>query len=51
MYQMLEHSEIWWIERTGYPSCMQEDEPQEGPDEDELYEEYIQEKLFGDRGE
>lgn len=35
---MLEHPEIGWIERTGYPSWMQEDD-QEEFDEDALYEE------------
>ena len=38
MYRDLEHPEITWIERTGYPSWMQEgDEPE--LDEDSLYEE------------
>lgn len=36
---MLEHPEIGWIERTGYPSWMQETEEQEGSDEDALYDE------------
>lgn len=35
---MLQHPEIDWIERTGYPSWMQE-EPEEEYDEDALYEE------------
>ena len=39
MREMLEHPEIGWIERTGYPSWMQETDPQEEPDEDALYEE------------
>ena len=39
MYSMLEHPEIGWIERTGYPSWMQEQEETEGCDEDALYEE------------
>ena len=34
---MPEHPEIEWIERTGYPSWMQPEEPE--PDEDRLYEE------------
>lgn len=38
MYRDLEHPEITWIERTGYPSWMQEREESE-PDEDSLYEE------------
>lgn len=29
MYPMLEHPEIGWIERTGYPSWMQEDDREE----------------------
>ena len=32
MYPMLEHPEIGWIERTGYPSWMQ---PKRDPDVDE----------------
>ena len=40
MYRDLQHPEIDWIESTGYPSWMQEDED-EGPDydEDAAYEE------------
>lgn len=30
---MLEHPEIGWIERTGYPSWMQEDLDDEGDDD------------------
>lgn len=37
MREMLEHPEIGWIERTGYPSWMQESDQE--PDEDALYEE------------
>ena len=33
MSQMLEHPEIGWIERTGYPSWLQEDD-EEGEDDD-----------------
>lgn len=47
MRNMLEHSEIGWIERTGYPSWMQDDEPHEEPDEDALYEERRERELFG----
>lgn len=36
---MLQHPEIDWIERTGYPSWMQENDQVEEPDEDALYEE------------
>ena len=40
MYPMLQHPEITLIERTGYPSWMQEDDDHnDGPDEDTLYEE------------
>ena len=35
---MLEHPEIGWIERTGYPSWMQEEIDEEG-DEDRYCEE------------
>ena len=36
---MPEHPEIEWIERTGYPSWMQEDGELEEFDEDRAYEE------------
>ena len=36
---MLQHPEIDWIERTGYPSYMQEGETKEEFDEDSAYEE------------
>lgn len=35
----LEHPEIGWIERTGYPSWLQEDGSQEEFDVDRAYEE------------
>ena len=38
MYRDLEHPEITWIERTGYPSWMQEDDEPE-IDEDALFDE------------
>lgn len=38
MYTIIEHPEIGWIERTGYPSWMQDGEDPEY-DEDSLYEE------------
>ena len=38
MYRDLEHPEIGWIERTGYPSWMQEGDREEF-DEDRAYEE------------
>lgn len=45
---MLEHPEIGWIERTGYPSWMQEDEPEEEFEEDSYYEERRERELFGE---
>ena len=38
-YSDLEHPEIGWAERTGYPSWMQEDEDECEFDEDAAYEE------------
>lgn len=38
-YSDLEHPEIGWVERTGYPSWLQEDEDKCEFDEDEAYEE------------
>ena len=38
---MPEHPEIEWIERTGYPSWMQPEEPEQ--DEDRLYDERMDE--------
>lgn len=38
---MLEHPEIGWIERTGYPSWMQ-------GDEDAAYDEARERELFGE---
>ena len=46
---MLEHPEIGWIERTGYPSWLQEDgemDEDEDWDEDSLYDEEREEELF-----
>lgn len=39
MYPLLEHPEIGYALRTGYPSWMQEGETQEEYDEDAAYEE------------
>lgn len=39
MSKILEHPEIGWMERTGYPSWMQEGEGREEFDEDAAYEE------------
>ena len=42
MFGGLQHPEIDWIERTGYPSWMQEDDEDDddcGYDEDAAYEE------------
>ena len=43
---MLEHPEIGWIERTGYPSWMQEREDEY--DEDRAYEE-ARDRVFDQR--
>ena len=49
---MLEHPEIGWIERTGYPSWMQEDNDydQDAYEAycDRCYEESRDRELFGD---
>ena len=45
MYRDLEHPEITWIERTGYPSWMQEGDAQEEYDEDSAYEERREEEM------
>lgn len=36
MYQIPDHPEIQWIERTGYPSYMQEEEYEDEENEDEF---------------
>ena len=43
----LEHPEIGWALRTGYPSCRQEREESDY-DEDSCYEESREAVLFGD---
>lgn len=51
MQRDLQHPEIDWIERTGYPSWMQgEDDDQEAYEAycDRCYEESRDRKLFGD---
>lgn len=45
---MLEDYEIGWIERTGYPSWMQETEEKPEFDEDAAYEERRYREIFGD---
>ena len=45
---MLEHPEIGWIERTGYPSWMQETDEPEEYDEDAAYDERREAMMFGD---
>lgn len=48
---MLEHPEIGWIERTGYPSWMREDDYDQDAYEaycDALYEERRDRELFGE---
>ena len=45
MYPMLEHPEIGWIERTGYPSWRQEDDDGDDDncrDDDEDLEDYYE---------
>ena len=42
-YDLPDHPEIAWSERTGYPSWMQDTE-----DEDLSYEEQREQELFGD---
>ena len=49
MYRELEHPEIGWAMRTGYPSWMQEREDDEY-DEDALYEERRERELFDQGG-
>lgn len=45
MYPILEHPEIGWIERTGYPSWMQETEVlNDEDDEDEIWEDEYDEE-------
>lgn len=44
---MYEDPEIGWVERTGYPSWMQEREEPEA-DEDGAYEEARERELFGE---
>jgi hypothetical protein len=44
-FDIPDHPEISWIERTGYPSWMQEEEEE---DEDRFYEEHRERELFGD---
>ena len=39
MYPILEHPEVTSALRTGYPSWMQESDPEEEYDEDALYDE------------
>jgi hypothetical protein len=44
---MLEHPEIGWIQRTGYPSWMQEGDKPE-PDEDAIFDERMESGLLGE---
>ena len=46
---MLEHPEIGWVQRTGYPSWMQERD-EECFDEDALYEERRDEEMWREYG-
>ena len=43
---MLEHPDIAWIERTGYPSRMQD---RDEYDEDRVYDEAREREFFGER--
>ena len=47
---MLEHPEISWIERTGYPSWLQDmgDPGEDSAYEDSAYEEAREREFFGD---
>ena len=44
-FDIPDHPEIGWIERTGYPNWMQE---QDEDDDDRFYEERREQELFGD---
>ena len=44
-FDIPDHPEIGWIERTGYLSWMQE---QDEDDDDRFYEEHREQELFGD---
>ena len=50
MYPVLDHPEVSWALRTGYPSWMQEEEEEEEFDEDAAYEER-REAAHGERWE
>ena len=43
-FEIPDQPEIAWIERTGYPSWMQEDDERD----DDSYDERREEELFGD---
>ena len=49
MCRGLQHPEIDWIERTGYPSWMQDNDEDDGPDydEDAAYEEQRDRERLG----
>ena len=47
-FDIPDHPEIECIERTGYPSWMQEDEDYERDPWDDAYEERREAELFGD---
>lgn len=47
-FNIPDHPEIAWAERTGYPSWMQETEDREEPDEDALYEEMKLRERYGE---
>lgn len=37
MHRMIEHPEIGWVEKTGYPSWMQDVDLDSEEDDDEVY--------------
>lgn len=47
-FEIPDHPEIACIERTGYPSWMQEDYQDSWGDEDRSYDERREQELFGD---
>ena len=45
----LEHPEVTWINRTGYPSWMQEEDDEDEDCEDEEYEMYDEDSEYEER--
>ena len=48
MYKDLEHPQIGWALRTGYPSWMQEKEEEKKDDEDGIYQARRLREIFGE---